>query len=194
MIKSGDTFVVEKKIVNPEDTADTFGIYLGLSGDHLIVGDVGGKRDGENTATGVVNFFTRNQYGSKSWGHSGRYHERQGSTSADLGFGRAVAISGLVAVAGGGFDKDGSSYKGFADVFNFNGTGWQRGPKLVPSGTIQWSANAFYNIAIKDDLIAVPNNNPAIFTLSGGRVTIFQRSKISGDWHERWNIKGIFED
>jgi uncharacterized repeat protein (TIGR01451 family) len=126
----GGTWAQEQKLVASDGAAvDFFGYSVSISGDTVLAGafadDTVGGTDG-----GSAYVFVRSGI---VWGEQQKL--LPSDPAADDYFGRAVSVSGDVAVVGASFDDAGAPDSGSAYVFARSGTIWTLGQKLLaPDG------------------------------------------------------------
>lgn len=146
---TGNWGLVKKITANARNNGDQFGESVAISGDVIVVGAYRHDYDSsglnfENNA-GAAYIFYKDEGGSDNWGHIKKIFGTgtNGRIGGDL-FGRFVAISGDVIVAGaGGQDYDSAggnsvSSAGAAFVFGKNTGGtdnWGQIKKLTGKGT-----------------------------------------------------------
>jgi len=106
---------VAKLAASDAASADFFGDAAFLSGDIALVGAYGDDDGG--TASGSAYIFERNQGGSNNWGQVAKLIA--GDAAAQNHFGRAVSLSGDIALVGAQWDDDGGTRSGSAYIFNF---------------------------------------------------------------------------
>lgn len=107
-----------------------FGWSVSVSGDRVLVGEYRDDDNGE--ASGSAYIF---KYLLGTWYLESKLLASDGAED-DL-FGRAVAISGDVAIAGAMWDDDNGSNSGSAYIFRFDGENWIEESKLSPSDAVE---------------------------------------------------------
>lgn len=155
-----------------------FGFSVGLSGEHLVVGEPGRGATSGTSNHGAVHFYRRKADGT--WANppvASRYG------LADDGLGFSVSIDGGTAVVGsagpaGWFSGANAGHVGRATVYTFAGESWNNTPPVYLDAS-GFAAGAFFGsgVSVKGDVIAVGAfGNSA----QAGKVRLFR--KVGGAW------------
>jgi len=177
----------------PSDGAanDLFGCSVSISGDKIIVGAYGDDDKGANSGSAYI-------FG---WDGTG-WSQQQKLTASDGAardyFGWSVSISGDKIIVGAYGDDDKGDYSGSAYIFKWDGTGWSRQQKLLPS---DGAANDLFgcSVSISGDYVIVGADQ--YYSGGTGKAYIFkwdgttwvQQQKITaldgaaGDWFG-WSV------
>lgn len=109
-----------------DDTLETLGSAMSISGDYMALGVIRGMTEG--TRTGVVYIF-KNEFGS--WTEQARLAPED--VVHNKYFGRSVALDGEYLLVGADGDRDLNYSSGAAYVFHRDGEEWRQQAKLLPS-------------------------------------------------------------
>jgi hypothetical protein len=149
-VRSGDLWGQRQKRTHDGAADDCFGYSVAINGDIAVVGAYG-----VNSNQGAAYVFERDQGGADNWGQVVKLTASDGA--ANDRFGRSVAISGEVIVAGAYLDDDQGDASGSAYVFGRDQGGadnWGQVAKLTAS---DGAANDYFGtaVAINSDTVVV---------------------------------------
>jgi hypothetical protein len=179
-IRTGTTWTEQQKLL-PSDSAidDTFGLFVSLDGDTVLIGAPFDDDNGIDSGSAYV--FT----------HTGTTWTQQAKLLASDGaagdtFGCSVALSGDTALIGAGLDDDNGNASGSAYVFTRTGTTWTQQQKLLPSdghledhfgdATVSLKGETALIGAYMDDDNGADSGSAYIFTRTG--TTWIQQQKL----------------
>jgi hypothetical protein len=156
------TFYETQQLTDPVgDPDDAFGHAVSISGNLAIVGDYGDTNSGASEGSAYIYAFD-----GSSWNQQAKL-----TASGSVSFGKAVAISGNMALVGDPFDDTLGPYTGAVYVFFFDGTTWMQTAKLFASDAEQVTYFGF-SIALSGEtaVIGAPFGEPGaiyVFTFDG---------------------------
>jgi len=154
------------------DAIDTFGGSVSVSGDRIVVGALSDKDAGSFTGSAYVYDFN-----GATWDET-----KLVASDADAGdaFGVSVSVSGDRIVVGASGNDDAGSSSGSAYVYDFDGTDWDDGTKLVA-----FDADAFYqfgrSVSVFEDRIVVGANGGDGAVAGSGSAYVYD---FDGDWDD----------
>lgn len=171
-----------------EEDAGGFGYAVSVSGNLAIIGASEETRKGneyEYTGVAYVYRFTGSQ-----WREEGLL--RASAAESNSSFGRAVAISGNVAIVGAPYDSStGVENSGSAYVFRNSGGNWSEEAKLAPANTDQsyfgWSVAVENNVAIIGaPFVEVTRSGYSDADITPGAAYVYRYE--GGIWRERHRL------
>jgi lysophospholipase L1-like esterase len=123
----GSSWIEEQKLLASDgNIGDSFGSWVAISGDTIVVGAYLGYDGGNRPGSAYV--F---RYDGSSWVEESKLAASDGE--ADDWFGVSVAVSGDTAVVGASGGDDNGTDSGSAYVFHYDGSSWIEQPKLTAS-------------------------------------------------------------
>jgi hypothetical protein len=137
---------VEEARLNAE--APGFGYAVSVSGNVVIVGAWGVDGRADDTGIAYVYRFT-----GSHWQQEAELTAND-AAQGDL-FGRAVAISGDVAIVGAPYDDESMEDAGSAYIFRYDGSSWHEEAKLSFRGTASATSAYFGSAVAVDEDIAI---------------------------------------
>jgi hypothetical protein len=170
---------IEETKLRPSDgkADDQFGTSVAVSG---AVAVVGAELDDDNGADSGSAYVYRHD--GESWAEEARLLASNGGS--DDRFGRAVAISGEVALVGALKEDSNASNAGAAYVFRFDGQNWPQEAKLLASGgkkndrfgvSVAIDGDTALVGAHKDDDNGTDSGSAYVFNFDGSEWTQTQR-------------------
>jgi hypothetical protein len=155
-----------KLLANDGAASDYFGYSVSVSGDAAIAGAYYDDDNGSSSGSAYVFRFN-----GSTWSQEAKLTASDGAAS-DY-FGRDVAISGDVALAGAYGDDDNGSSSGSAYVFRFNGSTWSQEAKLLASDGA--ASDYFgYKVALSGNVAVVSAYLDDDMGSSSGSVYVFR--------------------
>ncbi|MBN1846241.1 MAG: FG-GAP repeat protein [Sedimentisphaerales bacterium] len=144
----GTNWFEEQKLLASDGAAnDWFGYSVAVSGDTAVIG--ASEDDDNGSSSGSAYVF---RFDGSNWNQEQKLTASDGMLG-DL-FGRAVAVSGEIAVVGADGDDEMGSHTGSAYVFRFNGLNWVEQAKLLASDGSDY--NYFgCSVAVSGDTVAI---------------------------------------
>lgn len=174
-LQSGTWQQDAKLVADNAGANDNFGFSVAISGDTAVIGAF--QEDTKANNAGSAYVFT---YSDGSWSQTTMLTASDGD-SFD-GFGRAVAISGDVIVAGAYNDDDINASSGAAYVFTRSGGSWSQTQKLKASDP-EFGDNFGLAVAIDGNVIVVGAKDEHPGGLSdAGSAYVYELS--SGTWSQ----------
>jgi len=131
-VMEGDSWVEQARLTAPDGApGDSFGEYVAVDGDTVLVGASLADGEGTNFEQGAAYVFTRT---GTSWGAPVKLTVPDGERNDQ--FGHGVALAGDTALVGAPFDKVGDNFlQGAVYEFTRDGSGWpQTGLLTVSDG------------------------------------------------------------
>ncbi len=183
----GTNWNSEAKLTASDAAAgDFFGRSVSISGDVAVIGAV---TDDAGSASGSTYVF---RFDGSTWSEE----DKLVAFDAEEGdrFGRAVSISGDVALIGAFGDDDGGSNSGSAYVFRYNGSTWDQEAKLTADDAEERDFFGGNSVAISGDvaLIGADHNDdacPADPDCDSGSAYVFE--KINGAWTQQAKLTAL---
>jgi len=174
------TWKEEAKLIASDGSAkDYFGVSVSLDGDTALVGAYG---DGSNKGSAYV--YTRDDI---NWPEQAKLLASDGAVE-DY-FGKAVSLTGNVALIGAPGDDDNGVDSGSAYVFTLTGTDWTQRQKLLASG----SSGSFGSSLSQDGdyaLIGAPSSESAYIFLRTGTTWPEEVKLVASDGGTTFNHFG----
>jgi hypothetical protein len=182
---NGSNWVEEAKLAAGSGKAnDGFGSSVSVDGDVVIIGAPG-------IYTGFGYQDSGKAYIYRFTGSSWKEEAKLAASDASAGdrFGRAVAVSGNVAIVGAPYDDENIENAGSAYVFRYNGSSWRQEAKLSFKGTTP-STGAYFGSAVAVDqnmaIIGTPFDVDRIFFDSGSKPGVAYVYRWDGTvWREQ---------
>ena len=144
----GEEWTEEQKLLASDaDTSDTYGNWVSVSGDIIVVGAYANDDDGSNSGSAYVY-----RYEDDEW------IEEQKLTASDAAagdqFGEVVSLSGNTIAISARLDDDSGTSSGSAYIFRYDGEEWFEEQKLVASDGV--ASHGFgLSVFVKDDVAVV---------------------------------------
>ena len=136
---------------------DYFGMTVGISGDHAIVGAPFEDEDGSTDSAGAAYIFKNT---AESWSQQTRLV--LDDARSDDSFGMSVGISGEYAIVGAPYPAEGDAHAGAAYIFKNTAESWSQQAKLTASdaGEVDYFGNS---VAISGDhaIVGEPEGSAA---------------------------------
>ncbi len=149
---------------------DIFGRTVGISGDTMVIGAVGG--DDLGSTSGLAYLYERNQGGTENWGQVTKLLASDGEEGDFFG---SVAISGNTMVVGANLDNDNGFDSGSAYIFDRDQEGinnWGQVTKLLASdGAVEDFFG--FEVAISGDTVIIGAQNDDDNGINSGSSYIF---------------------
>ena len=191
---SGGSWVLSKTLEPPATAPGrtlTYGAYLSLQGDNLVVGDERSRIAADNLQ-GAAYIYQRNAGGAGQWGMT---QKLKAQTPVFLdGFGRGVALDGGTLVVN-------NPQTASIDIYSFSSATGQAAflvalPKPIAPGVpgAEQPLGAIYgrNLSLSGDYLVVGNSNDGEFGGGAGATFVFRRDPGST---MRWTlVKKIIAD
>jgi hypothetical protein len=136
---NGSSWVEQAQLTGGAE-AYGFGATVSISGDVAIVGAWGADAKHEDAGMAYVYRFT-----GSSWQEEAQLTANDAATGDR--FGRAVAVSGDVAIIGAPYNDENIANAGSAYIFRYNGSSWRQEAKLSFTGTTP-STGAYFGSAV----------------------------------------------
>jgi hypothetical protein len=180
--RSGTVWTQQKKIIAADnDTQDSFGTSVSLSGNTLAIGARHASVNG-NHAQGAVYVFV----GSGSfWNVQQKLTANDGAK--DDYFGWSVSLSGNTVAVGSRYDDIGTNIdQGSAYIFTRLGTHWTQQQKLIANDGAGYDLFG-YSVALSGDTVAIGAKDDSVGTTPlQGSAYVFNRS--FGGWTQQQKL------